>query len=158
MKRWMSLALAAALALFVAACGGGDNHSHNGNQPGGHDHDHDDDHSKMEKHALGKLSLDGGITAEVIQLGDPVPGKEMIFEIKLTKDGAVVKDAQVTAWLGDEAGKELAAVGKGEWMADENLFDAHVECPKELPASAKIWVRVRQGGADAKGSLAIERH
>lgn len=155
MKRVMAtMALIAAAGLF-AACGQGHDH---GNGNGAHNHaggsGHGDNHAG-EKHALGEIDLGGGIKAVATQVGDPVAGKEMIVEVNLTKDGKSYTNAEIEGYVGDESGKELGAPAKGEWMADEKLYDVHVELPKNLPAKMWFWVRVRDGGKELKGKVAV---
>lgn len=158
MKRVLAvMAMVAAAGLF-AACGGGDNHGHGNNAQGhandGHGHGHGDEHTG-EKHSLGDIDLGGGIKAAVTQIGDPKGGSELPFEVKLTRDGKDMTGAELEGFLGDDAGKELGAASKGEWMADEKLYDLHGECPKTLPAKMWFWVRVRDGGKELKGKVAV---
>lgn len=157
MKRLIAaLTMIAAAGLF-AACGGGDNHAHandghsHGNESG---HGHGDHHDG-EEHALGDIDLGGGIKAACTQIGDPVAGKELIVEVKLTKDGKDMTGAEIEGYIGDEAGKELGAASKGEWMADEKLYDVHGEMPKTMPDKMWFWVRVRDGGKELKGKVAV---
>jgi len=151
----MTAALVAAAGLF-AACGGGNAAANTpGNAPHANDgHGHGDEHTG-EKHNLGEISLDGGFKAVVTQIGDPVGGKELPFEVKLTKDGKDATGIEVEGFVGDDSGKELGAPGKGEWMADEKLYDIHGELPKTLPAKMWFWVRIRADGKEAKGKVAV---
>jgi hypothetical protein len=157
MKRVLAvLAIIAAAGLF-AACG--DTHTHgNGahNHANGSGHGHGD-HHEGPKHPLGELDLGNGLKATVAQIGDVAAGKEGVFEVSLTRDGKPVTGAELEGYVGDENGKELGAPSRGEWMADEKVYDVHGEMPKNLPDKLYFWVRVRDGGKELKGKLAVKR-
>jgi hypothetical protein len=160
MKTMMAAMILAALAL--AGCGSGNNapggNNAPANKPAGDGHGHGDEHTGTP-HALGSVTLEGGITATVTQIGEPELGKDTVFEVKLEKNGKVVSDAAVTGWLGDEAGKELDAAGAGEWNGDEGMYDVHAHTPKTLPAKVMFWLKVvANDGTESKGSVGIHKH
>ncbi|MBK8207588.1 MAG: hypothetical protein IPK87_12495 [Planctomycetes bacterium] len=142
MRKLMLLILAVA-SLAMAACGGG-NTTNAGNSPtnsGGHGHGHGDEHG--EAHDLGKKKS-GDYEVQVGQV-ESDSKTEGVFEIKVMKDGKVVKDVPAEAWIGNSAGKELSPVAKGEWMEDEQLLDCHITLPADLK-EARLWVRIRPTG------------
>lgn len=159
MKTMMAAMILAALAL--AGCGSGNNAPGGNGAPANKSddgHGHGDQHTGTP-HALGSVTLEGGITATITQIGEPEPGKETVFEVKLVKDGKVVSDAAVTGWLGDEAGKELDAAGAGEWNSKESMYDVHTHTPKTLPAKVMFWLKVvANDGTESKGSVGIHKH
>ncbi|MCB9932083.1 MAG: hypothetical protein H6841_01535 [Planctomycetes bacterium] len=148
MNRWIVL-LALSAAMMFAGCGGGNTANaggsgNTGNSAGGHGHG--DEHTG-EGHDLGDREKDG-FKYEVVQIGDLKPGAEGIFEFRLKKDDKAITDATVTTWIGDKDGKELTPRANGAWMADENCYDCHMDIPKDLPADARFWVTVKQGGSE----------
>lgn len=148
MKRWMVL-LALASALMFAGCGGGNTANTAGggggnNSAGGHGHG---DEHEGDAFDLGDREKDG-LKYEVVQIGELKPGAEGVFEFRLKKDDKAITDASVTAWIGDKDGKELTPRAAGAWRADENCYDCHLALPKDLPADAKFWISVKQGGKE----------
>ncbi|MCC7509282.1 MAG: hypothetical protein IT464_07890 [Planctomycetes bacterium] len=143
MRKLMLLILAVA-SLAMAACGGGNTtNGPAGNAPAndGHSHGHGDEHGKA--HDLGKKKS-GDYEVQVGQV-ESDSKTEGVFEIKVMKDGKVVKDVPAEAWIGNSAGKELSPVAKGEWMEDEQLLDCHVALPADMK-EARLWVRIRPTG------------
>lgn len=154
MKAFLLPVLVFSAALTVAACGnGGANNSAPANTSDSHMHDHDDGHGhehghdEGEQHDLGDRD-NGEWHMEAIQVGEVEDGKESSFAINLKKGGEDAKDAQVTTWIGDNDGKDLAPHSSGEWDGKEMGYHCHVSMPSKLPADAKLWVRVMHGGKE----------
>jgi hypothetical protein len=152
MKRVLTVLLAACAVLMFAACGGGNNATNAGNTKANDGHDHDE---HGEVHDMGEKDLGDGYKVKVGHV-EAEGTSEAVFEVDVQSGVAAVKDATVSVWIGDAAGKELSPVGTGEWMADENLYDCHVAMPKDAK-DAKLWVRVRHGGKDMKTSYDIPK-
>jgi hypothetical protein len=159
MKATIAMMLAALFVAALSGCGGGSNAANNAAPANNAKDDHDHDAHTGTPHKLGGLTLEGGMTASITQIGEPKLGEETIFEVKLTKDGKDVADAAVSGWLAGEDGKELAAAGNGTWEAAEGMYDVHVNTPKELPGKVKLWIRVvASDGTEGKGSVDIHKH
>ncbi len=151
-KAMLGMTLAATVVL--AACGGGNTTNAGNVAVNGQGNGHGDEHGTV--HPMGKKALGEGYEAEVGHV-ESDSKTELVFEVKVLKDGKDVKDAQVKVWLGDKDGKELSPVANGEWMADEGLFDAHTAVPPTGADGLVLWVRVMHGGKDVKASFDIPK-
>jgi hypothetical protein len=153
----LMLAMLFAATLLVAACSQDhdhddkDGHSHDN----GHSHSNGHSHDHGEEHALGHVSLDGGYHVGASRMGDLESGKEGVFEIHVSKDDKDVSDANVTAWLGGEDGGHTTRPANCNWMSSEDVYDAHIMIPAELPAGTKLWVRIRHNDADLTTSFSL---
>ena len=158
MKRLSFLIMIALACLALAGCGGGNNATAGGNsgggsansdgESGGHNH-------AGEEHDLGKKS-DGGFDVEVTQIGDPKAGAELVFEVKVLKDGKASGDINITASITDKDGKGGTAPKGGEWVEEEQGYDCHCMMPKELKGGEMIWIDVNHGEAKVGFELAKE--
>lgn len=171
MKRLLSLVLLVVVSLALSGCGDKNKDSMSSKdkdqkvtppKDDAHkDHKHSDGgdkkdggHHEGEKHNLGTVKA-GAHDITVIQIGHVEKG-EGVLEIKV---GGITKGAAtVRAWAGTEDAKG-AAKAKAAYVADEDMFDVHVEVGSTLPAGAKWWVEVEPTGAKAvTASFDIEDH
>lgn len=154
MNRFAFVLVSAIACFALAACGGANSANGNGgsnsahhNSAGGHSHE-------GEEHDLGKKSADG-YDIEATQIGDPEAGGELVFEIKVMKDGKPASDAKVACWIGDKDSKELAPRGTGAWAAEEEGFDCHTKLPKDLAGATKFCLEIRDGDKEVSVNFDI---
>ncbi len=154
MNKLAMMAIVAMLAL--AGCGGDHGHGNDGHTHG-NGHSNDDVHG--EEHKLGTKELDGGLSVAASLMGEMHEGKEAIFEVTVMRDGKPLNDLALTSWFGDKDGKELTAIGRGEWMSEEHCFDVHLAVPREMPQGALLWVRALEAGKEVgRTSFALPDH
>lgn len=140
----ISLGFALLLAFLVIACGhehSNNTHTHDGD---GHSHDGDDEHSHTgERESLGKADYGDGYSIEVTIVGHAEAGKEIVFEVVVTKDGKPVTDAGVTCQVTDDDGNEYTASLKAEWDSSDKFYDVHLTLAESLPKDFHLEVRLR---------------
>ena len=153
----LNLCLVALLTLSVAACGhdhSNNTHTHDGD---GHSHGEDGHSHEGTRHPMGQIDLGDGYRLEIAHIGGFKPGKEVVCEIVVKKDGKEIKDANVTCQVKTDSADVTMAI-KAEWSSDENLYDGHIDLPDELPEDSHLVVRVRHDGKDMNHEFELKDH
>lgn len=106
-----------------------------------------DEHGK--KTAVGEKDLGQGYKLQLSSVEGDLKS-EAVYELTVHKDGKALSDANVTIWLGDDAGFELTPIAPCLWMEDAQAFDCHIMLPPDgAPEGARVWVRVRHNEFDS---------
>lgn len=111
------------------------------------------DHGHGAEQALGSLTI-GAHTFNVAQFGDVKAGAEAAFEVSFPKDKPI--PATIRGWVGVESGEGSM---KGVFGKEDNeplARHGHVDVPKTIPAGAKLWIEIEEGGKPARGSIAYK--
>lgn len=94
-----------------------------------------------------------GLKLTATQLGKLEPGSEAIFEIGVPKDAKPPKAVRI--WVGI-ASAEGSAKAKAEFDGED--YEAHVEVPKPLPPTARLWVEIQpESGSRSKTSFELKK-
>ena len=130
----------------TASSSGGDHdgHDHDGHDHEGHDHDgHDHDgHDHGPETKLGE-QLVGGFTVVAARDGGITPGSDAPVDVNIT-GAAGAKVNAVRLWIGTQDAKGSV---KAKAAQEDDRWHAHVEIPKPLPESSKLWVEIEPVGA-----------
>jgi hypothetical protein len=160
MNRFAFLIVSMMACVALAACGGGNNATGGGggnaaHNEGGEGGEHAGHHHEGEEHDLGKKSQDG-FDVEVTQIGDPKGGGELVFEVKVTKDGKASSEINITAHIADKDQKGGTAPKGGTWVEDEQGYDCHVMLPDELKGDEMLWIDINHGESTVSFDIAKE--
>src|SRR5689334_9862922 len=106
------------------------------------------DHGHGEKKPLGPLTI-GTNTFQVVQEGDVKAGAEGAFDLEFAKGKTL--PATVRGWIGAESGE--GSMKAKFTKEDETTLHGHVAVPAKIPADAKLWIEIEEGGKPAHASI-----
>lgn len=114
-------------------------------------HNHGAEHAHGEHQDLGTTTV-AGITFQASQLGK-LTEAEGIFEVTLAKGSPAPK--AVRLWVGNE-NAEGSVKTKADGAGPE--YEMHVELPKPLPATARVWIEIQlEDGKKSKAGFALRK-